>query len=465
MSDSVLSADTEVVLLLCGRFGGERQEAFPPLPTRDYKELAKWLNDRGLRPADLLTDTGREALSEVHQAKLERKRVEFLLGRGTAMALALERWNRGGLWVISRGDAEFPKRLRRHLKHMTPPLLYGAGNKDLLDMGGLAIIGSRDATPGALDFTRDIASQCAREHIGVVSGGARGVDAAAMQGATESGGCTIGVLANDLLKASVNRQNRMGLQEGRLVLVSPFYPEAGFNAGNAMARNKYIYALADRALVIDSALGSGGTWEGALETLRQKWVPLYVRTPGHGPGNMVLVEKGGIPFTYQAGNSQSLTEIFSSIEEASSVQESFPESTQPSLLEVELVPPVLERTPEQAPELVQELLANEVTANDLGATATTSLPVEPTDLVEGPVVEGPQVSAMAVSLDIYPEFVKKLLLALASDALTDEQIADTLGLEKSQAKVWLKRAHEEGRVEKLKKPVRYALGVQTSFLA
>jgi len=72
---------------------------------------------------------------------------------------------------------------------------------------------------------------------------------------------------------------------------------------------------------------------------------------------------------------------------------------------------------------------------------------------------------MAVSLDIYPEFVKKLLLALTSDALTDEQIADTLGLEKSQAKVWLKRAHEEGRVEKLKKPVRYALGVQTSFLA
>jgi len=327
-------------------------------------------------------------------------------------------------------------------------------------MGGLAIIGSRDATPGALDFTRDIASQCAREHIGVVSGGARGVDAAAMQGATESGGYTIGVLANDLLKASVNRQNRMGLQEGRLVLVSPFYPEAGFNAGNAMARNKYIYALADRALVIDSALGSGGTWEGALETLRQKWVPLYVRTPGHGPGNMALVEKGGIPFTYQVGNSQSLTEIFSSSEEASSVQESFPESTQPSLLEVELVPPVLERTPE----LVQELQANEVTVNDLGATATTSLPVEPTDLVEGPVVEGPQVSAMAVSLDIYPEFVKKLLLALTSDALTDEQIADTLGLEKSQAKVWLKRAHEEGRVEKLKKPVRYILGVQTSFL-
>ena len=110
-------------------------------------------------------------------------------------------------------------------------------------MGGLAIIGSRDATEGALDFTRGVAARCAQEGMGVVSGGARGVDAAAMQGSTDAGGFTIGVLAADLLKASVNRQNRLCLQEGHLVLVSPFYPEAGFNAGNAMGRNKYIYAL------------------------------------------------------------------------------------------------------------------------------------------------------------------------------------------------------------------------------
>ena len=247
MSHQVLSADTEVVLLLCGRFGGERQEQYQPLSAREYGELAKWLNARTLRPADLLTDVGRVQLQAVHDAKLERKRVDFLLGRGTAMALALERWSRGGLWVISRGDAEFPKRLKRHLKHAAPPLLYGAGKKELLDMGGLAIIGSRDATDDALEFTREVAATCAREGIGVVSGGARGVDMAAMQGSSEAGGYTIGVLANDLLKISVNRQNRLGLQEGRLVLVSPFYPEAGFNAGNAMGRNKYIYALSDRA--------------------------------------------------------------------------------------------------------------------------------------------------------------------------------------------------------------------------
>ncbi len=70
------------------------------------------------------------------------------------------------------------------------------------------------------------------------------------------------------------------------------YPEAGFNAGNAMGRNRYIYALADQALVIDSALRSGGTWEGAVENLQHGWVPMYVRSPGEGAGNAALIAQG-----------------------------------------------------------------------------------------------------------------------------------------------------------------------------
>jgi len=303
MSMQGLSADAEAVLLLCGRFGGERQETFQPLSNQDYAELAKWLNLRGMRPADLMSAAGREQLAS--------QRIEFLLQRGTAMALALERWNRAGLWVLSRGDAEYPKALKRRLKHAAPALLYGAGDQALLDRGGLAIVGSRDAGDAALAFTRQTAAECAREGMAVVSGGARGVDTAAMQGAVEAGGQAVGVLANDLLKASVSGMNRAGLQAGRLLLVSPFHPEAGFLAGNAMGRNKYIYALADRALVIDSALGSGGTWSGALEALNENWAPLYVRTPGDGPGNAALVGKGGIAFDFVPGRGEALGEYFS----------------------------------------------------------------------------------------------------------------------------------------------------------
>ncbi len=477
MSKEDLSADTEVVLLLCGRFGGEKQEAYPPLAPREYGELAKWLKALALRPSDLLTDAGRVALSSVQEARLERKRVEFLLGRGTAMALALERWARGGLWVISRADVgSFPQRLKDRLKNAAPPLLYGAGDKALLEKGGLAIIGSRDASESALSFTRGIAARCANEGLAVVSGGARGVDAAAMQGATEAGGYCIGVLANDLLKTSVNRQNRIGLQEGRLVLVSPFYPEAGFNAGNAMGRNRYIYTLADQALVIDSALRSGGTWEGAVENLKHGWVPLYVRTPGEGAGNAALVAEGALPFTLTPDSTDTLIGLFSAQAVSQPLSDGEIADAQQSLL-APGAGALAEAAPSESPPVsAQEELPPQPRPAELAVHSTAA-----TDLLAGSFVEDPSrttgpaideqptaeqpvpVVSSGFALDMYADFSAKLAPLLRGGALSEEEISTLLCIEKSQAKAWLKRASDTGLVEKLKKPVRFALGNQGSL--
>ncbi len=482
MSEQDLSEDTEVVLLLCGRFGGEKQERFQPLSPREYGELARWLNARNLRPSDLLTGPGRDALSGLHEARLERPRLDFLLERGTAMALALERWARGGLWVMSRGDADFPKRLKRQLKHAAPPLLYGAGNRALLESGGLAIIGSRDASDSALDYTRWVAARCAKEGMAVVSGGARGVDAASMQGATEAGGRCIGVLACDLLKTSVNRQNRIGLQEGRLVLVSPFFPEARFMAGNAMGRNRYIYTLADRALVIDSALRSGGTWEGAVENLKNGWVPLYVRTPGEGPGNAVLVADGALPFTLKMDSTDSLAELFSSEASEAPLPDMVDAGAQSSLLPsasetredpatdepahlpgqaLTLMPSGVDvaAPPQQRP--VDEVPGEKLVEEDAGLASQGTAPE--IDQNTGGAEQNEAAATGSCSLDMYTDFVVKLTALLADSPLSEDDIACQLGLEKTQARAWLKRASESGTVEKLKKPVRFSMMTKRLF--
>src|SRR5258708_24895620 len=101
----------------------------------------------------------------------------------------------------------------------------------------------------------------------IVSGGAKGIDQAAMRGGLEGGGEVGGVLADSLETTAMNREHRNLLIDGRLVLVSPYDPNAGFNVGNAMQRNKLIYALADAALVVSSDLERGGTWTGAVEQL------------------------------------------------------------------------------------------------------------------------------------------------------------------------------------------------------
>jgi len=437
MNQPALSPDTEVVLLLCGRFGGERQEPFQPLSAREYGELARWMKTESIRPADLLTESGKSAMADVSQAKLDPKRMEFLLGRGTALALALERWSRGGLWVISRSDPDYPKRLRNHLKHLMPALLYGAGDRALLDVGGLAIIGSRDASESALSFSREVAVRCASEGLGVVSGGARGIDSAAMQGATEAGGVSIGILANDLLKACLNRQNRIGLQGGNLVLISPFFPEAGFNAGNAMARNKYIYTMADQALVVDSAHGSGGTWAGATENLQHRWVPLYVRLATSSAGNAALVQQGGHAFDFEPQSSAGLRDFFANAGVIHSSKDAAEQAPQQSLL----------LTTESSP---------------LPLTGDVPKP-DAIDISTTVVMDVPVASPALSSLDLFSAFIDKLRYLLNEAPLADDEIASALSIEKSQTKVWLKRAMDEQQVEKLKRPVRYTLRKQESL--
>ena len=56
-------------------------------------------------------------------------RVTHLLDRGAALALIVEKWERAGLWVISRSDACYPERLKRYLGQTAPPLLYGVGSQ------------------------------------------------------------------------------------------------------------------------------------------------------------------------------------------------------------------------------------------------------------------------------------------------------------------------------------------------
>ncbi|MGF1613818.1 MAG: DNA-processing protein DprA [Gammaproteobacteria bacterium] len=176
------------------------------------------------------------------------------MNRGSALAIAMEKWLRAGLWVMTRADQDYPSRLKRRLGTDSPAVLYGYGNRSLLNSGGLAVVGSRNAADDDLEYTRRVGVAAASQGYSIVSGGARGIDEAAMLGALENEGTAVGVLADSLLRACSSTKYRRHLLAKNLVLVSTFHPEAGFNAGNAMQRNKYIYCLAEAARVVHSAL-------------------------------------------------------------------------------------------------------------------------------------------------------------------------------------------------------------------
>ncbi len=293
-----LSEDSQVTLLLCSPLLASKTKGVAPLSPGEFNELTRQLEREGRPLAALREDKSAAEILARLNGTVDVEQVTALLGRGFLLSLALEKWSSAGLWVMTRSDPAYPARFNGRLKHQAPPLLHGVGDSALLAGGGLAIVGSRDVDEAGSEFTRRVAEACAREGIAVVSGGARGVDQISMLAALEAGGRVVGVLADSLARSAVSARARDAIQEGRLTLVSAFDPEAGFNVGNAMARNKQIYSLADYGVVVSSGYNEGGTWSGAVEQLeRLRCVPVFVREGETAPdGNRKLLGRGAISF-------------------------------------------------------------------------------------------------------------------------------------------------------------------------
>ena len=293
-----VSADTKAILLLTAPLiAGRGKSSVKPLTAGDYRRFARRLRDLKRRPADLLESGAREIAAEC-RSDLDPERLERLLDRGFRLTEAVERWRARAIWVLSRADADYPRRLKRRLGEHAPPVLYGCGDAAVLRAGGLAVVGSRNVDEALIEYTEKVGRLVASAGRCLVSGGARGVDRAAMRGSLDAGGRAAGVLADGLERAAMQRENREALMDGRLVLTSPYDPAARFHVGQAMQRNKLIYALSDAALIVNSDYGKGGTWAGAVEQLdKLKFVPVYVRADDEvGKGLAGLRERGAKPW-------------------------------------------------------------------------------------------------------------------------------------------------------------------------
>jgi predicted Rossmann fold nucleotide-binding protein DprA/Smf involved in DNA uptake len=438
--ESTLTPDTQTVLLLCGELGQRGENGPKPLGLRQYNSLASWLRGQGLRPGDLLTNLGQTRLEDLRTPELNPGRVAPLLERGAALALVVERWERSGLWVISRSDPQYPERLKRYLGHGAPPLLYGVGTIDLLGKGGLAVVGSRDRSEDDGEYARRVGELCARQGIAIVSGAAKGIDRDAMSGSIEAGGWALGVLAEGLAKTATSGQYRAGLVSDHLTLVSAYDPDSRWFAHLAMERNKLIYGLCDAALVVSSAAETGGTWAGAVEALNHRKVKVFVKLTGVvAPGNPKLESMGGIAFPPEPWDD--IRSLFT--------------------------PPIEKAPPLFGTPLPEPFAPNGHADAKKSATATPTekeqsvVPPDPPREVDSGSVPAKMHSDEPMS-DAYRLVIESIVLLL-NEARTDEWMAEKMNVRAVQMKEWLEKAVVEGRAKKLKKPVRYLANTQNLF--
>ena len=149
----------------------------------------------------------------------------------------------------------------------------------------------------SLDAARRAAEMAADRGWAVISGLARGVDQVAMVAALDAGGVVVGVPAEGIHKASRNADDPPACPRRRpLAWRARSAPDTPFQAGNAMGRNKIIYALSTVTFVASSDRGSGGTWAGAKEAIDKRYAPVAVWTGnGSRDGNEELARRGATP--------------------------------------------------------------------------------------------------------------------------------------------------------------------------
>jgi DNA processing protein len=158
--------------------------------------------------------------------------------------------------AIPLGDLRYPAALATI--HHPPGTLWTRGHIDVLRTPSVAIVGSRAASPYALEVARRLGADLARRNVTVVSGMARGVDSAAHLGALDGGGATIAVFGcgADIIYPPEHARLAEQICE-RGALVSEFPPGTLPLPAHFPQRNRIISGLSLAVVVVEAAETSG----------------------------------------------------------------------------------------------------------------------------------------------------------------------------------------------------------------
>jgi DNA processing protein len=218
-------------------------------------------------------DAGCDALvANAEQLQLAPRTRRFLRQRPDLWRLgewALSAANAAGARVVLRSAPDYPDLLRRI--DNAPAVLYVRGEL-AAQARRVAIVGSRAADGEALRVAREIAERLACFGVEIVSGGARGIDAAAHAGALWGGGRTIAVLGCgvDVAYPPEHADLFDGIASSGGAVVSEFPPGAPSSRPNFPRRNRTIAGLSHATVVVRAGLSSGALLTAASALDQQR---------------------------------------------------------------------------------------------------------------------------------------------------------------------------------------------------
>lgn len=430
-----MTDDSLATILLTTGLAVPRSGELEQLKSSEWAMLVRALVAVDATPRRVLGRSSSELQADLGLPQPLAERVVSLLDRAGMAAIELQRLADLGIWRLTKLDEDYPVRLKQRLpSHQSPSVLFGAGSRALFARGGVAIVGSRNADEASLSFAGQLGQRCAFAGLNAVSGAARGVDRMAMMAALEAGGTAIGVMADSLESMIRASDVRRYLLDDQLVLVTASLPTARFLAWKSMERNKYIYCLADFAVVVATDADKGGTWAGAKENLGNDWTPLFVRSePGSPAGNRKLLSERA-----KDGRSpRPMTAVPDPHEFGDWLHSRASEPQGTLRLPWDVPAPNPVELPATAK--VEEVASSYRVERDASGTSDSAgeIEVERVDFFE-----------------VCWPYLARILVEPTTEALI---LASCDGLDKAQLKKWLTQGIDSGRVVKQVRPVRYSL--------
>ena len=285
----MMSDNSNAITILCADVC--RGSDVKPLTASEWADVAKRLRKNCIEPMHMLTFTKDELLRFFEGSISITERVARLYRRSGSISFELQKLKQKGIEIVTRADVNYPKLLKSRLKDKCPPLFYYVGDLEKVNQKKfIGFVGSRETCDTDIEFTRRIVGSIFNEGFDVVSGGARGVDSEARNAITEMEGFCIEfefMLSRKIRQPKIIKE----IMNSNLVLFSAVHPNAGFSAGNAMSRNKFIYALSEATVVVRSGV-KGGTWSGAVENHKYFFTKAFCWDNKAYEGNQLLIKNG-----------------------------------------------------------------------------------------------------------------------------------------------------------------------------
>lgn len=203
---------------------------------------------------------------------------------------AAERMDRVGAVAVLPGEPGYPEAFAQLAD--PPFILFACGDLGALAFPGVGMVGTRHPTSYGRQAAALLARDLAAAGCAVVSGMAKGIDAAAHAAALEEGGATIGILGQGIDRAYPPENGRLFArmrEKGTLLTELP--PGEDPNAGNFPRRNRLIAALSAAVVVVEMGERSGArhTVDYGLELGREVFaVPGPITSPASAGTNALL---------------------------------------------------------------------------------------------------------------------------------------------------------------------------------